>query len=36
MHFDTEVLIIGGGVSGLCAAGLLTKALGRDSVLVLE
>ena len=36
MHFDTELTVIGGGVSGLCAAGLLTKALGPDAVLLLE
>lgn len=36
MNCDTDVLIIGGGVSGLCAAGLLMDALGRDAVLTLE
>ncbi len=36
MHSDTEIVVIGGGVSGLCAAGLLAKALGQDAVLTLE
>lgn len=36
MHVDSEVIIVGGGVSGLCAAGLLADALGKDAVLVME
>jgi protoporphyrinogen/coproporphyrinogen III oxidase len=36
MHMDSEVMIIGGGVSGLCAAGLLAKALGQNAVTLLE
>lgn len=36
MRMDSEVIVIGGGVSGLCAAGLLAKSLGQDAVLLFE
>jgi protoporphyrinogen/coproporphyrinogen III oxidase len=36
MHVDMEAAVIGGGVSGLCAAGLIAKILGAQAVTVFE
>jgi len=36
VHEEVRVAILGGGVTGLCAAHHLTKAFGADSVLLLE
>ena len=36
MHEDVRVAIVGGGVTGLCAAHHLSKAFGPDAVLLLE
>lgn len=36
MAEETKVAILGGGVTGLCAAFYLAKAYGRDGVLLLE
>jgi oxygen-dependent protoporphyrinogen oxidase len=36
MPFETKVAVVGGGVTGLCAAFYLEKAYGPDAVLLLE
>ncbi|GMV93601.1 MAG: protoporphyrinogen oxidase [Candidatus Hydrogenedentota bacterium] len=36
MHYDTKIAILGGGVTGLCAAHYLAERYGRDAVLLLE
>ncbi len=36
MHYETKIAILGGGVTGLCAAHYLSERYGRDAVLVLE
>ncbi len=35
-RLETQIAIIGGGVTGLCAAGLIAETRGADAVLVLE
>jgi oxygen-dependent protoporphyrinogen oxidase len=36
MRHETKIAILGGGVTGLCAAHYLANAFGRDQVLLLE
>jgi oxygen-dependent protoporphyrinogen oxidase len=36
MHHETKIAILGGGVTGLCAAHYLSTSYGRDNVLLLE
>ncbi|NUM52873.1 MAG: protoporphyrinogen oxidase [Candidatus Hydrogenedentes bacterium] len=36
MTYETKVAVLGGGVTGMCAAHYLCELLGRESVLVLE
>jgi oxygen-dependent protoporphyrinogen oxidase len=36
MHHETKIAILGGGVTGLCAAHYLANTFGRDQVLLLE
>lgn len=36
MQYETKIAILGGGVTGLCAAHYLSQRFGRESVLLLE
>lgn len=36
MKYETKVVVLGAGMTGLCAAHYLSELLGRESVLVLE
>lgn len=36
MTYETKVVVLGGGVTGMCAAHYLRELLGRENVLVLE
>ncbi|MDX9976381.1 MAG: FAD-dependent oxidoreductase, partial [FCB group bacterium] len=36
MPFETKAVVVGGGVTGLCAAHYLEQAYGADGVLLLE
>ena len=36
MKYETKVAVLGGGVTGMCAAHYLSELFGRESVLVLE